>query len=109
MNYSKLNALVYEAIQFISRFWPNIKSNPLVKLALRNCLDDWVEFRTQITLRELDNDIEELHEQWDREEAEHFEYVFTEEKSDGSEAQELLGGPMRLSAPWSFDKNEPSS
>lgn len=109
MNYSKLNALVYEAIQFISRFWPNIKSNPLVKLALRNCLDDWVEFRTQITLKELDNDIEELHEQWDREEAEHFEYVFTEEKSDGSEAQELLGGPMRLSVPWSFDKNEPSS
>ena len=109
MNYSKLNALVYEAIQFISRFWPNIKFNPWVKLALRNCLDDWVEFRTQITLKELDSDIEELHEQWDREEAEHFEYVFTEEKSDGSKAQELLGGPMRLSAPWSFDKNEPSS
>ena len=109
MNYSKLNALVYEAIQFISRFWPNIKFNPWVKMALRNCLDDWVEFRTRITLKELDSDIEELHEQWDREEAEHFEYVFTEEKSDGSEAQELLGGPMRLSAPWSSDKNELSS
>mgnify|MGYP001158595723 FL=1 len=109
MNYNKLNALVYEAIQFISRFWPNIKLNPWVKLALQNCLDDWIEFRTQITLKELDNDIEELHEQWDREEAEHFEYIFTEEKSDGSQAQELLGGSMRLSAPWSSDKNELSS
>ena len=109
MNYNKLNALVYEAIQFISRFWPNIKLNAWVKLALQNCLDDWIEFRTQITLKELDNDIEELHEQWDREEAEHFEYIFTEEKSDGSQAQELLGGPMRLSAPWSSDKNELSS
>ena len=107
MNYNKLNALVYEAIQFISRFWPNIKFNPWVKLALRNCLDDWVEFRTQITLKELDNDIEELHEQWDREEAEHFEYVFIEEELDDSEAQRLLGGPMRLSAPWNSDKHEP--
>jgi|TARA_R100000084_G_C4637599_1_gene141909 hypothetical protein len=109
MDYNKLNALVYEAIQFISRFWPSIKLNPLVKLALENCLEDWVEFRTQVTLKELDKDIEELHAQWDQEEAEHFEYVFTEEEPDGSEAQKLLGGPMRLSAPWTSDKNEPSS
>jgi|TARA_R100000479_G_scaffold33758_2_gene14454 hypothetical protein len=109
MDYNKLNALVYEAIQFISRFWPSIKLNPLVKLALENCLEDWVEFRTQVTLKELDEDIEELHAQWDQEEAEHFEYVFTEEEPDGSEAQKLLGGPMRLSAPWTSDKNEPSS
>ena len=109
MDYNKLNALVYEAIQFISRFWPSIKLNPLVKLALENCLEDWVEFRTQVTLKELDEDIEELHAQWDQEEAEHFEYVFTEEEPDGSEAQKLLGGPMRLSAPWNSDKNEPSS
>jgi hypothetical protein len=107
MNYNRLNALVYEAIQFISRFWPNIKFNPWVKLALENCLDDWVEFRTQIKLEELDNDIEELHAQWDREEAEHFEYIFTEEELDDSEAQRLLGGPMRLSAPWNSDKHEP--
>lgn len=107
MNYNKLNALVYEAIQFISRFWPNIKFNPWVKLALENCLDDWVEFRTQITLEELDNDIEELHAQWDREEAEHFEYIFTEEEADDSEAQRLLGGPMQLSATWNLDKHEP--
>jgi len=109
MNYNRLNALVYEAIQFISRFWPNIKFNPWIKLALENCLADWVEFRTQITLKEIDNDIEELHAEWDREEAEHFEYVFTEEEPDDSEAQRLLGGPMRLSVPWNSDKNEPSS
>ena len=82
---------------------------PLRKFIFRGLFTFIRASHVQITLKELDNDIEELHEQWDREEAEHFEYVFTEEKSDGSEAQELLGGPMRLSAPWSFDKNEPSS
>tara|TARA_R100001509_G_scaffold100445_2_gene58708 strand:- start:2169 stop:2495 length:327 start_codon:yes stop_codon:yes gene_type:complete len=108
MSYNKTNALVYETIQFISRFWPDIKSNGFIKLVLKNCFEDWVEFRTQITLKELDDNIEELHEQWDKEEK-NIEYIFTEEKSDGSEAQELLGGPMRLSAPWNSDKNEPSS
>ena len=48
MNYNRLNALVYEAIQFISRFWPNIKFNPWIKLALENCLDDWVDFENDL-------------------------------------------------------------
>jgi hypothetical protein len=109
MAYDKTNALVYEIIQFISKFMPRIKFNPLIKKALAYCLDDWVEFRTQITLKQLDNDIEELHAQWDKEEAKNFEYIFSEEEPDGSEAQRLLGGPMRLSAPWMSDKNEPSS
>jgi hypothetical protein len=109
MAYNKTNALVYEIIQFISRFMPKIKFNPLVKRAMAYCLNDWVEFRTEITLKELDDDIEELHTQWDKEEAKNLEYIFSEEEPDGSEAQRLLGGPMRLSAPWNSDKNEPSS
>ena len=109
MTYNKTNALVYEAIQFISRFWPNIKLNPIIRKILENCLDDWIEFRTQVTLKELDEDIEELQADWERQENEKRKYVYTEEKPDGSEAQKLLGGSMRLSAPWISDKNEPSS
>jgi len=101
MPYNRTNALVYEAILFISRFWPKIKFNPWVKKILENCRDDWAEFRTQIVMAELDEEVEELHKIWEREEAEHFEPIFIQEEADGSEAQRLLGGPIRLTSSWS--------
>ena len=109
MNYNRFNALIYELILFIDRFKPGFKNKPWIQRICRNCLDDWAEFRTQVTIEQLDEDIAELHAAWDREEAEHFEPLFIEEEPDGSDAQKLLGGPMRLSAPWTSDKNEPSS
>jgi hypothetical protein len=109
MDYNRLNALIYELILFIDRFKPGFKNKPWIKKILNNCLDDWAEFRTRVTLAELDEEIKELHAAWEREEAEHFEPLFIEEEPDDSEAQRLLGGPIRLSAPWTSDKNEPSS
>ena len=108
MEYNRFNALVYELILFIDRFNPGFKSKPWIQKILQNCRDDWAEFRTQVTMAQLEEDIEELHAAWDREEAEHFEPIYSEEPADDSEAQRLLGGPMRLSAPWTVDKHEPS-
>jgi len=78
---------------------PKIKFNPLIKRAMAYCLDDWVEFRTEITLKELDDDIEELHTQWDKEEAKNLEYIFSEEEPDGSEAQRFTR--------WSYETQRP--
>ncbi len=63
-------------------------------------------------MREVDKQVEALHEQWAEEEKEKQKPVYTELQPDGSKAQELLGGEMRLSAPWTVEtsyKTEPSS
>mgnify|MGYP006908311724 FL=1 len=100
MQYNRFNAFLYELILFIDRLRPGFKNKPWVQKICQNCLDDWAEFRTQVTMAELDEDIEEIHAAWDREEAEHFEPLFYEEPPNESEAQRLLGGPMGLKAPW---------
>jgi len=100
MPYNRFNALVYELILFIDRFKPGFKSKPWIQKILQNCRDDWAEFRTQVTMAQLDEDIAELHAAWDREQSEKQKPVYSEEKPDGSEAQKLLGGAMRLTSPF---------
>ena len=63
-------------------------------------------------MRDVDKQVEGLHAQWDAEEKERQKPLYTELPPDGSKAQELLGGEMRLSAPWTAEtsyKTEPSS
>ena len=63
-------------------------------------------------MKGVDKQVDELHEQWAREEEEKQKPVYSELPPDGSKAQELLGGEMRLSAPWTVEtsyKTEPSS
>ena len=110
MEYNRFNALVYELILFIDRFKPGFKSKPWIQKILQNCRDDWAEFRTQIVMADLDKQVKDIHEAW-LEDAyyKHLESFYTEEEPDGSEAQELLGGPMRLSAPWTSYNSDSSS
>ena len=108
-DYNRVNALVYEVILFLQNFFKFFRVNPIIKQILENCRPDWVEFRTRIVLAELDKQVEQIHKAWDLEEAEKQKPIYSEEPADDSEAQRLLGGPMRLSAPWTVDKTEPSS
>lgn len=55
-------------------------------------------------MKEVDKQIEELHEAWKAEEKEKLKPVYTESAPDGSKAQDALGGEMRLRSPWA-DKN----
>lgn len=100
MKYNKINALVYELIMFWARFSPKIKFQPLIAKILENCKPDWVEFRTEIVLKEVDEDVETIKALWEAEDKEKNKPIFSEEKSDGSEAQKLLGGPMRIKSSW---------
>jgi hypothetical protein len=108
-DYNRVNALVYEVILFLQNFFKFFRVNPIIKEILENCRPDWVEFRTRIVLAELDKQVEQIHKAWDLEEAEKQKPIYSEEPADDSEAQRLLGGPMRLSVSWTFDKPEPSS
>lgn len=108
MQYNKLNALVYEVIEFICRFKPNLKRNPWISRARENCLPDWVEFRTQVLMKQLDEEVQELHEDWITEEAEHFDPIFLEFEFAEESDKTPLGKPMGLSSAWSFYKHDSS-
>lgn len=106
--YNKFNAFTYELIIFLCRFYP-LKRKPFIQKILDYCLDDWAAFRAEVVMEEVDEQIKELHAAWNKEQSEKQKPTYSEEKPDGSEAQKLLGGSMRLTSPWTSDKHEPSS
>jgi hypothetical protein len=97
------------------------KSNPIVARILEHCFPDWVEWKTELTMQDVDRQVEEIKETWKEKEnqqiVEKFQEKYPEAKvtlhdadtgavliehpSDGSEAQELLGGAMEIKSPWS--------
>jgi len=99
-NYNKLNALVYETIVFLCRFYP-LKSKPWIRRILDYCLPDWSAFRAEVAMLEVEEQIKNIQKEWEKEEREKQEPIYTEEPADDSEAQRLLGGEMRLRAPFS--------
>lgn len=109
--YNKVNALIYELIIFLCRFYP-LKQKPWIRRILDYCRPDWAAFRAEVAMREVDKQVENLHAEWDKQEKEKQKPIYTELQPDGSKAQELLGGEMRLSAPWTVEtscRTEPSS
>jgi hypothetical protein len=51
-------------------------------------------------MREVDEWIADMHQQWEEEYSAANAPVVTEAPPDGSKAQELLGGELRIRAPW---------
>jgi hypothetical protein len=105
--YNKTNALIYELIIFLCRFYP-LKQKPWIRRILDYCRDDWAVFRAEVAMKEVDKQIEDMQTKWAEEDKEKQKPIYTELPPDGSKAQELLGGEMRLTAPWMLDKHEPS-
>jgi hypothetical protein len=97
--YNKTNALIYELIIFLCRFYP-LKQKPWIRRILDYCRDDWAAFRAEVAMKEVDKQIEDMQTKWAEEDKEKQKPIYTELPPDGSKAQELLGGEMRLTAPW---------
>lgn len=64
--------------------------------------DDWVEWKAQETMKDLDRQIEKIHEGWAAEDP---KPIIIEHEPDGSKAQELLGGTLQIKAPW-YDQTD---
>ena len=73
----------------------------------RYCFLDWVEWKTERTMKNVDKQIDEIQQMMA--ETDHKRYVepiIIEHEPDGSKAQELLGGTLEIKAPW-FDNSQP--
>ena len=99
MKYNKLNALIYELIIFLCRFYP-LKRKPWIRRILDYCRPDWAAFRAEVAMKEVDKQIEDMQVKWAEEDKEKQKPTYLESKPDSSKAQAVLGGEIRLVAPW---------
>ena len=122
--YNLLNAIVYEILRVLTEHWPDLKRNPWVTRALAYCFPDWVEWKTEKTLKGVDRQAEKITKEWQEQDnqkvVDKFQEVYPEAKvtvhdsntgavliehpPDGSKAQDLLGGAMEIRSPWSEGK-----
>ena len=56
---------------------------------------DWVDYKTCLTMQDVDRQIEGLLEPSGVDKP-----IIIEHEPDGSKAQELLGGTLEIKAPW---------
>lgn len=121
MKYSLLNAIVYDIVRILIDGGILSKNNPIVAKILAHCFQDWVQWKTEMTMKDVDRQVEEIKETWKEQEnqkiVEDFQERYPEAKvtlhdantsavliehpPDGSEAQSLLGGAMEIKSPWS--------
>jgi hypothetical protein len=126
MKYNLLNAVIYEVLRRLCEYKPSLRWNSIVKMAMTHCFPDWVEWRTEMTMEEVDKQTEVLKKQWREEEnaeiLQKFQDAYPEAKvtthdpitgavliehpPDGSKAQDLLGGAMEIRSPWSLPKEK---
>ena len=126
MNYNVFNAIVYDVLWRLCESYPSLRTNKLVQMVMTHCFPDWVVWKTEITMKDVDTQAETLKEQWQKEDNEkvvekvsklfpdaevttHDEKtgaVLIEHPPDGSKAQELLGGAMEVKSPWSLPEDE---
>jgi hypothetical protein len=92
-------ALLHELARLVCDERPSLRHRWWVKALLDHTRADWVEWKTELAMREVEQQIVELHQLWDQQQAE-AKPVITEAAADGSTAQQLLGGELRIRAPW---------
>ena len=116
-----MNAIIYDILLRLCELYPSLRKNKWVRMIMAHCFADWVTAKTEITMAGVDRQVEELKEEWKKEDNEKIverfqeEYpnskvtlhdantgaVLIEHPPDGSKAQESLGGAMEIKSPWS--------
>lgn len=81
------NALCYELALLAAKQWPSVKFQPWFIALLAWCKPDWVGQQVATTLKDVDNQIEQIKDQWEK--AEQHEKVNATEAL-ASEAQKLF-------------------
>ena len=70
-NETIINAVCYELAMWAVERWPSLAFQPWFKLLIEHCRPFWAEWKTQLTLKKVDKQAEQLKEQWEKEEKEH--------------------------------------
>lgn len=87
-------AILYEIINDLAEHFVSLKKNKIVKLILKYCKHDWVLWKVESALNDVDKQIEKIKKQWETTDPPR--YLVIEHEPDGSKAQELLGGAIEI-------------
>jgi hypothetical protein len=101
MRYNIWYALSYEITNLLIDIDTRWGFNPWVRKIRDYCKPDWVEWKTESTMRNVDLQVEVIKEEWAKQKDEKYtKPIVIEYKPDESIAQDLLGGAMEIKAPW---------
>lgn len=101
MAYNIWNAAAYEITNILIDFDARWEMNRWVKMIRAHCFQDWVEWKTERTMKRVDKQVDEIQQKWHQEDRKtYIDPVIIEHKPDGSKAQQLLGGELQMRAPW---------
>jgi hypothetical protein len=100
-NYSFWLAITYEIVLALSDHYKALKRNKIIKMILDYCRHDWILWKVQETLSDVDKKAKEIVKEWEKEEPK--KYTIIEHKPDGSKAQELLGGTLEIKSNFRRD------
>lgn len=99
--YNIWNALAYEITNILISHNRKLELNSWIRLIRTYCFPDWVEWKTERTMKSVDRQVAELQDAMQYEhEQKYVKPIVIEHKPDGSKAQELLGGTLQIRAPW---------
>ena len=101
MKYNIWNAVAYEVCQLLIDHDPEWRKNFIVKKILSHSFLDWVNWRTERTMKNVDHQIKQIHFEWDAENPQQPKPTYIEHKANDSEAQQLLGGAIEIRSAWS--------
>lgn len=101
MKYNIWNAVAYEVCQLLIDHDPEWRKNFIVKKILSHSFLDWVNWRTERTMKTVDHQVKQIHFEWDAKNPRQSKPTYIEHEANDSEAQQLLGGAIEIRSAWS--------
>ena len=124
-----VNALLYELVKGLVESRPALAFHPLIIRLLAWCKPDWEQWKTSKTMADVDRQVVQLVEQWEKEERQKEDNALVEKAKalfpdatvtsieapvpsvmiikeappDASEGVKALGGELRITSHWSLE------
>lgn len=93
-------ALVVEVYRKALEKRPALGLIPGLAAFIQALMPHWLEWRTDRILQEVDRQAEAIADAWAAADQQAAAPIITEAPPDGSQAQALLGGELRIRSPW---------
>lgn len=100
-NYNIWFALLYEILNDLSQYYRKLKQYKIIRLILIYCKHDWVLWKIETTLITVDRQIDKIQKEWAKQKPP--KTIYSELPPDGSRAQDLLGGEIRITGNYKKD------
>lgn len=96
--YNVWGAVLVEICRLLINQRPALAQNKWLAMVANYWMEDWLAWKTAKTLQDVDQQASAIVREWEAQEPP--AAIYSEEEPDGSDAQALLGGEMRIRGRW---------